>query len=343
METIKQYLETMFASLPDTTEVQKAKEELLQMMEDKYNELLAEGKSDNEAVGIVIAEFGNLDEVAEELGIRGVMDGEEDSAKAERAAARHVTAEEAEQFLNDKKKDAFKTALGVLLCIYSVIGPVMTDAVFSMREMVGGDAIGVSLMMGMIGAAVCLFVYSSQIMKKWSFLHKEAIYLDFLTKQKVAAKKENYQVPHAMSLTIGIVLCVICFVPAAILSEVEFHFNRVVDLDSLGGAILFVLVGIGVFLIVYANMVSGSFDTLLKNSGTAGTARGTRRYHSGKEKYISPGAEIFMSVYWYSVTCIYLIWSFLTFNWHFTWIVWPVAAVMYAGLSKVLRAEGDDE
>ena len=72
METIKQYLETMFASLPDTPEVRRAKEELLQMMEDKYNELLAEGKSDNEAVGTVIAEFGNLDEIAEELEAIGV-------------------------------------------------------------------------------------------------------------------------------------------------------------------------------------------------------------------------------------------------------------------------------
>jgi hypothetical protein len=345
METIKQYLETMFASLPDTTEVRKAKEELLEMMEDKYNELLAEGKSDNEAVGIVIAEFGNLDEVAEELGIRGVMDGERGSSGMERTASRHVTAEEAEQFLKDKKKDSFKTALGVLLCIYSVIGPIMTDAVFRLQGTAGADAIGVSLMMGMIGAAVCLFVYSSLIMKKWSFLQKEPFYLDFLTKQKLAAKKEEFRVPHAMSLTIGIVLCVVSFVPAAILSEVEFHFNRVVDLDSLGGALLFVLVGIGVFLIVYASMVNGSFDTLLKNSGTVGTSgRGAYKGRpSGKEKYISPGAEIFLSVYWYSVTCIYLIWSFLTFNWHFTWIVWPVAAVMYAGLSKVLKVEEDDE
>ena len=47
METIKQYLETMFASLPDTPEVRRAKEELLQMMEDKYNELLAEGMVQN--------------------------------------------------------------------------------------------------------------------------------------------------------------------------------------------------------------------------------------------------------------------------------------------------------
>ena len=64
METIRNYLETMFLKLPNTPEVYKAKNELWQMMEDKYTELKEEGKSENEAVGIVISEFGNLDELA---------------------------------------------------------------------------------------------------------------------------------------------------------------------------------------------------------------------------------------------------------------------------------------
>lgn len=338
METIRQYLETMFASLPDTPEVQRAKEELLQMMEDKYNELLAEGKSDNEAVGTVIAEFGNLDEIAEELGIRGVMNGGEDAGAAYRTNGRHVTAEEAEQYLRDKKKDALKTALGVMLCIFSVIGPIITEAVTGLRDLEIGDAIGVSFLMGMVAVAVCLFVYSSLMMKKWSFLNKEPIYLDFSTRQKVAARKERFRVTHAMSLTIGIVLCVISFVPAAILSELEFHFDRVIDLDSLGGAALFLFVGVGVFLIVYANMVNGSFEKLLEKSGGMGTYKGTV---SGKEEYISPAAEVVMSLYWYTVTCIYLIWSFLTFAWHFTWIIWPVAGIIYGGMSKVLKTEDE--
>ena len=43
METIKLYLESLFASLPNTQEVLKAKFTLLQMMEDKYAELRAGG------------------------------------------------------------------------------------------------------------------------------------------------------------------------------------------------------------------------------------------------------------------------------------------------------------
>ena len=66
MDAIKNYLETMFLNLPNTPEVQKAKYELGQMMEDKYRELIADGKTENEAIGTVIAEFGNLDELAED-------------------------------------------------------------------------------------------------------------------------------------------------------------------------------------------------------------------------------------------------------------------------------------
>ena len=69
MDAIKSYLENMFLHLPKTAEVLRAKEELAQMKEDKYNQLRSEGRTDNEAVGQVISEFGNLAELAGTLGI----------------------------------------------------------------------------------------------------------------------------------------------------------------------------------------------------------------------------------------------------------------------------------
>ncbi|KAA2299884.1 hypothetical protein FY526_27475, partial [Clostridioides difficile] len=63
METIMVYLENMFAGLPKTPEVEHLKQELLSGMEDKYLELKREGKSENEAIGIVISEFGNIEEL----------------------------------------------------------------------------------------------------------------------------------------------------------------------------------------------------------------------------------------------------------------------------------------
>ena len=88
METIRNYLNTMFAGLPDTPEVRKAFEELSAMMEDKYSELIEEGRSENEAVGTVISEFGNLEELAQTLGIENWLDnrGSRSAAASENPA-----------------------------------------------------------------------------------------------------------------------------------------------------------------------------------------------------------------------------------------------------------------
>ena len=119
METIRNYLETMFARLPVTLEVQKAKNELWQIMEDKYSELLQEGKTENEAVGIVISEFGNLDELAKELGISNFVLRENQKMAG---SLRHVTLAEVKDYLHDKTRAAYAVALGVLLCIISFCG-----------------------------------------------------------------------------------------------------------------------------------------------------------------------------------------------------------------------------
>jgi MFS family permease len=59
----------MFSAYPQTPRLQEAKAELQAMMEDAYTGLIAEGRAENEAVGQVIRDFGNLEEVAPVLGI----------------------------------------------------------------------------------------------------------------------------------------------------------------------------------------------------------------------------------------------------------------------------------
>lgn len=82
MEAIREYLKNLFMSLPETPEVLRARAELMEIMEDKYEELIREGKSEKEAIGIVISEFGDLQELAGELGIEGYMKNQsEDNAK----------------------------------------------------------------------------------------------------------------------------------------------------------------------------------------------------------------------------------------------------------------------
>ena len=69
METIISYIDNLFRNYPNTLQLQKARDELFGIMEDKYHELKAEGKSENEAIGIVISEFGSMEEIAADLGL----------------------------------------------------------------------------------------------------------------------------------------------------------------------------------------------------------------------------------------------------------------------------------
>lgn len=69
MNRIQQKLDGIFINFPDTEENRAAREKLEEMMYDKYDALVAEGKSSIEAYAIVNAELGDLESVKEELGI----------------------------------------------------------------------------------------------------------------------------------------------------------------------------------------------------------------------------------------------------------------------------------
>ena len=325
MQAIRNYLETMFMNLPNTPEVLRAKEELWQMMEDKYTELKNEGKSENEAVGTVISEFGNLDELAEELGIHQFMELPEVVAEQPR---RTITMEDTKQFLHDKARQAFQVAFGVLLCIVSPVGIIISEAVHI------NELIGVLALFLCIAVAVGMFVFSGISIKKWDFLKQEPCSLDFETTNYVHEKKDYNRGIFALFLVIGIGLCILSVIPVIIFGELNLHLQAV-DLDSIGAAFLLLFVAIGVFLIVYGSMIYGSFDELLKVNDAKTV--GGNYVPEQKEQYMTPAMTTIMEVYWPTITCIYLIWSFLTFEWWVSWIIWPVAAIVHSILKSIFK------
>ena len=325
MQAIRNYLETMFMNLPNTPEVLRAKEELWQMMEDKYTELKNEGKSENEAVGTVISEFGNLDELAEELGIHQFMELPEVVAEQPR---RTITMEDTKQFLHDKARQAFQVAFGVLLCIVSPVGIIISEAVHI------NELIGVLALFLCIAVAVGMFVFSGISIKKWDFLKQEPCSLDFETTNYVHEKKDYNRGIFALFLVIGIGLCILSVIPVIIFGEINLHLQAV-DLESMGAAFLLLFVAIGVFLIVYGSMIYGSFGELLKVNDVRTV--GGNYVPEQKEQYMTPAMATIMEVYWPTITCIYLIWSFLTFEWWVSWIIWPVAAIVHSILKSIFK------
>ena len=325
MDTIKTYLENMFAGLPGTPDVMKAKNELMQMMEDKYNELIEEGVNDNEAVGRVISEFGNLDEIAEELGINELLTESRDVDR------RVVSLEEAHGDIKSRKIKGILVALGIAFCIMSVIPPIIMDSM----NMEMNDALGAAGLFTFVAVGVVMMVASNILNGKWDFMNKELCMLDASAREYVEEKKDRHRVVHAISVSIGIACFILSVVPPAILSELN---EDDMDMENIGAAGLFVFVAVGVFLIVRSSIVKKSYEKLLGlEDRQRVNGKMTKSASSKEEQYVSETAETVMSVYWTTVTCIYLSWSFLTFHWGFTWIIWPIAAIIHTVLDSALK------
>ena len=142
---------------------------------------------------------------------------------------------------------------------------------------------------------------------------------------------ERYKPSYALLLTIGIVLCIICAVPAivmdALLSSSIFWSNT-------SGAFVMIFIAFGVFFIIMASIRFGSYKTLLHLNNS--TTIGGNYVPNQQMEYKNPAMRAIMSVYWPTVTCLYLCWSFLTFDWHITWIIWPIAAIIHSLIRNLM-------
>ena len=60
-EKLREHIEKLFKNAPQTRQAVEIKEEILQNTIDRYNDLKAEGKSDEAAYNIAIAGIGDVD------------------------------------------------------------------------------------------------------------------------------------------------------------------------------------------------------------------------------------------------------------------------------------------
>ena len=87
------------------------------------------------------------------------------------------------------------------------------------------------------------------------------------------------------------------------------------------------LIAVGVLLIVRAAIIWDGFQVLLEEGDYTREAKENLKVHGNLGK-----------IYWLLVTAGYLAWSFITNDWHRTWIIWPVAAVSYGAVVAIAGA-----
>lgn len=321
METINSYLNNVFASLPQNGQMLKLKQEMLATMEEKYYELKQEGKSENEAVGIVISEFGNIDELMAELGIKAVP---------EEAYLPVVTDEEAISYLTVKKRSGLLTGIGVFMCLTGVALLILISTL-SESGLLGegllgkaGGTLGVIALLLFIVPAVSIFIYSSTKLERYKYLEGEFIVpvpLKMGLQQELAAFSRTY----TLSLITGVCLAILSPVAIFIASILSSGFS------SYGVSIMLLIVAVAVFLFIYYGSIRESYNVLLQTGDFS---------KEKKEENRVIGAVA--SIVWPLATCIFLASGFIYDKWHINWVIFPITGIlfgMFCGAYSILRGQ----
>lgn len=247
-------------------------------------------------------------------------------ATEEQTAVHKVSMEEANAYLNVTKRVSKWIALGVALCIASPICLILLAGQADAGHISEGFAVGIGMLvlLVMVAAAVALFISSGMKRKPYEYLESEIIETAYGVSGMLREKQESYRSTYVRRLVLGICLCILSVVP--LMMAAMMHYTSANMMAIIGVGVLLFVVAVGVFLIVWAAMPWSAMQKLLEEGDYA------RENKSGKNKRNSA----ISSAYWLTAVAVFLCWSFITNAWDRTWIVWPIAGVLYPALMGIL-------
>ncbi|BCN30153.1 permease prefix domain 1-containing protein [Anaeromicropila herbilytica] len=315
METIKNYLDNMFLNLPKNQEMLRLKEDILVNMEEKYSELKKSGKSENEAIGIVISEFGNIDELLNEYQITNQDMNTVDT----KAADVTLTQTEVAQYLEDKKKNARSVAFGVILCILGaavliLITQLGTDMIFgnTLTDDIAGT-IGVITLLIFVVAAVAIFIASGARMERYKYL-KDDFYLPSALQSVIEEEYQNFSYRFTKIIILGVSICILS--PTVIFVGTMFG-----DSGSVYSVVLLLcIIATAVYLFCYFGGIREGYKVLLK----------LEEYK--REKYKKKSDRVIgavSAIVWPIAVCIFLVSGLVYEQWDINWIVFPITGILF--------------
>lgn len=309
MNAVRKYIESMFIGLPDEPEVQALKENVIQKSMERYEKLLLEGLPPQDALAQLIIELE-----AEEKEILASYHKEQEQNNL---AEESMTLNEAHEFIALNKKESRRIGLAILYILISV-GLIPTFGVFNLAEL------AVLIMFIVIALSVSMMIMAGMRLGDQfeNDLYTETVlsdedYLVLQQEFRTFKSKESYRI------ALGVALCILSVVPLLTFSFIG-NENLV---EGIGVLILLTLVGLGVYQFIQYGMTYGVYERLL-NLGE----------YSEENLAYERKLEPVSGIYWMIVILIYLGWSFITMDWHITWIIWPLAGILWSITALVAKA-----
>lgn len=250
-----------------------------------------------------------------------------DAPQPEEEGARMIGMEEAYHYLSMVQMAAPRIARGVMLCIFS---PIVLFLLGGLSDQEGGyllpewsvPAVGLPVLLLFVVCGVAQFILYGRQLEAYEFLEKQPIELAYGVRGVVEKRKNDYAAQHSQRLMIGVSSCILAIVP--LIACVVFDGDAETMFGVVGFCLTLAIVAIGVHFLVLTCTIQGGYQRLLEEGD-----------YSREKKLRNRKMAPIAIAYWCIVTAIYLLWSFLTWEWYRTWIIWPVAGVLYGAIDAV--------
>lgn len=241
---------------------------------------------------------------------------------AEEPQLRRVTMEEASTFLAVKKKTALPVAFAIALCILSPICLFWLGGLSEQGNLPENAAggIGLTVLLVLVAAAVSIFISSGAKTSRYEFLETELIETEYGVTGMVKERQNAFRDQYTRANILATILCILAAIP--IFAGISISEDELFLVGML--CLTLILIAIAVFLFTLVGIPWASMEKLLQEGDYTQAKKATSRMRG-----------TISTVYWLVAVAIYLFWSFRTDAWDQTWIVWPVAGVLFAAVMAV--------
>lgn len=272
-----------------------------------------------------IIQLSQLFGVTTDYLIKDEIENEEFTSEDSKDTVKKITLAEANVYIESRRKASKNIAIATYMCIVAVLPLILLGAAseipaFPLSENLAGG-IGLISLFVIVAAAVAIFIYTGFKNSPYEFMDKEPFDTEYGVKGMVREKMNAFRSTYVKSNIIGTCVCFLSPIPLFIGAFTEKELFTVAML-----AVTMLIAGAGAVLFITSGVRWASMQRLLQEGE-----------YSFKERKRNELADTISLIYWLTATAIYLGISFFTDDWKTSWIVWPIAGVLFAAVSAIVN------
>lgn len=265
-----------------------------------------------------ILQLANLFDVTTDYLLKDEIEDEEFSDTSSDNTIRRITMEEANTYLEQRRRASWQIALATFLCILSpitliILGGATTIQSLGVSETAMG-VIGFTVMFALVLCAVPIYIYCGFKNEPFDFLDKNIPFeLEYGVRGMVTERKKKFKDSYVKWHIIATCMCIFAPIPLIISGFADKEFLYVIML-----AVTMVIAGMGASVFIVTGIQKASMQKLLREGE-----------YTEKEKRRTGLRDAVSTIYWCVLTAVYLAWSFITNDWHISWLIFAIGGVLF--------------